>query len=204
MKVYIERSMTFDEYIHLIDKLIEENKTTGTDQSEAKVGFTRLNRQRMSRLAKTVVLDAAIREKISAADREQIWLIISEGWCGDAAQNVPVIEKVAAENPRIQTRYSLRDENVELMDKFLTNGARSIPKLVAVDAISNEVLWTWGARPKVAQAMFERLKADGIEKSDILELLQRWYNEDKGRALSSELAEMIAKHDLRSEAIAAI
>lgn len=204
MKVYIERSMTFDEYIHLIDKLIEENKTTGTDQSEAKVGFTRLNRQRMSRLAKTVVLDAAIREKISAADREQIWLIISEGWCGDAAQNVPVIEKVAAENPRIQTRYILRDENVELMDKFLTNGARSIPKLVAVDAISNEVLWTWGARPKVAQAMFERLKADGIEKSDILELLQRWYNEDKGRALSSELAEMIAKHDLRSEAIAAI
>ena len=59
-----------------------------------------------------------------------IWLILTEAWCGDAAQNIPTIEKIARENDRIKTLYLLRDENLELMDKYLTGGARAIPKLI--------------------------------------------------------------------------
>lgn len=204
MEHYLERAMSYEAYLALIDTLLSEGKTTGTNQSEAMVGYGRLNRQRMQRLEKRLHLDGETRETISAAERPQVWLVITEGWCGDAAQNIPVIEKVAAENAKITTRYILRDENLELMDRYLTNGARSIPKLLALDADSLEVLWTWGARPQAAQDLFDEQKADGAAKPDILEAMQRWYNEDKGRSVSSELAGLIAAHDQLPAAVAAV
>lgn len=204
MEKYIEKAMTFAEYEKLIDDLLAENKTTGLNQSEAMVGYGRLNRQRMTRLAKTIDLDELVLAYIQANPRRMIWLIITEGWCGDAAQNVPVIEKIAAESDKIETRYVLRDENLELMDRYLTGGARSIPKLVALDAETLEVLGSWGSRPQVAQELFSKMKADGTEKAVILEEIQRWYNADKGRALQDEFVGLIAEWSKKERSAVAI
>ena len=186
MKNYIDKAMTFDEYVGLIERLLAERKTTGTNQSEAMFGYAKLNRQRMDRLAKTVDITQGVRLGANTVDRRQVWLIITEGWCGDAAQNIPVIEKIAAESDNIETRYLLRDENPELMDRFLTDGARSIPKLIAVDAETYEVLGTWGPRPEPAQQLFLEMKERGLEKPLILENMQRWYNADKTLSLQAE------------------
>lgn len=191
MKQYLDNSMTFSEYNSLIETLLAEGKTTGTNQSDAMVGYGRLNHQRMSRLAKTLVLDDEVRAAVAANTRLQIWLVLTEGWCGDAAQNVPVIEKVAAASDLIETRYILRDENLELMDLYLTNGARSIPKLIALDAETLEIIFTWGARPAGAQALFNQRKAEGVPHSGIVEELQRWYNADHGHSVQHELAERV-------------
>src|SRR5215207_6995499 len=96
MKNYIEKSMTYAEYIKLIDDLLLDGKTTGENQSEAMFNYGKLNRQRMHRLEKTVVLNDSVTEKARRVERKMIWLIITEGWCGDAAQNIPTIEKIAA------------------------------------------------------------------------------------------------------------
>ena len=117
MKEYLERSMTFTEYLDLVDGLLKDGKTTGPVQTVAKVEFTKLNRYRMNRLEKTTVLGEGIKAAAAGLNRKLTWLIITEGWCGDAAQNVPAIEKIAAESDNIETRYILRDENLELMDK---------------------------------------------------------------------------------------
>jgi len=151
-----------------------------------------LNRQRMQRLEKTVVLEPELVFSIRSLDVRWIWLNITEGWCGDAAQNIPIIEKIAAENPGIETRYILRDENPELMDQYLTNGARSIPKLIALDANTLEVLGTWGPRPKHAQDYFYAMRGQGIEHGAIMERLQRWYNEDHSRSTQAEFGELTA------------
>lgn len=185
--------MTFSDYEKLIDDLLAENKTTGLNQSEAMVGYARLNRQRMVRLKKTIDLDETVRAYIQANPRRMIWLIITEGWCGDAAQTIPVIEKIAAESDKIKTRYILRDENPELIDLFLTRGARSTPKLIALDAETLEVLGSWGSRPQAAQDLFSKMKADGTEKAVILEEIQRWYNADKGQSLQHEFVKLIAE-----------
>ena len=116
MEKYIERSMTFPQYIKLIDDLLAAGKTTGPNQSEAMFGYGQLNRHRMSRLEKTIELSDDLKRSAASVKRKQIWLIITEGWCGDAAQNVPVIEKIAAESDKIETRYILRDENLDLME----------------------------------------------------------------------------------------
>jgi len=188
MEKYLSGSMTFAEYLGLIDKLLAEGKTTGPVQSDSMFNYAKINRQRMLRLTKTIEIEDSLSSIVSEADRPMIWLIITEGWCGDAAQNIPAIEKIAAANPRIETRYILRDENPELMDRILTAGARSIPKLIALDANDHEILGTWGPRPLTAQAYFDKLKAEGLEKTQIAEMLQRWYNDDRSRSIQAEFA----------------
>jgi len=191
MKQYLEKARTFAEYIKLIDDLLLEGKTTGPKQSEAMFNYGKLNRQRMHRLEKTVELNSEVKAAAEQAKRKQIWLIITEGWCGDAAQNIPVIDKIAAASSKIETRYVLRDENLELIDRYLTGGARSIPKLIAIDAETLDVIGTWGARPAAAQALFEELKARGVEKPLIMESLQRWYNADKNQSIQADFARLI-------------
>ena len=188
MKEYIESSISFDEYISLIDSLLADGKTTGPKQSESMFNYGRLNRARMERLEKTIEIDDSTRSRIAELDADWIWLVITEGWCGDAAQNIPLIEKIAAANPGIETRYILRDEYPELMDGFLTNGSRSIPKLIAIDRRSGDILGTWGPRPKRAQDLFYEQKSSGIEQHTIHENLQRWYLTDRGRSLQNEIA----------------
>jgi len=190
MKQYIETSLSYDDYLGLIDRLLAEDKTTGPNQSAAYVNFTRLNRQRMNRIAKTNVLQTEVADKIRGVDRRMTWLVITEAWCGDAAQNIPVIETVARASERIDTRYILRDEHLELIDAYLTNDARAIPKLIALDAETHEVLGTWGSRPSAAQGLYDEMKRQGADKSKINEALQRWYNADMGHSLQIELADL--------------
>jgi hypothetical protein len=203
MKKYVDASMSFGEYEGLFERLVDEGRTTGPKQSDLLANFTKLNWQRMKRLEKTVELEAAATVAVRANEGPQIWLIITEAWCGDAAQNIPIIEKIAAENANIETRYILRDENPELIDKFLTFGARSIPKLIALDAGTLEVLWTWGARPKELQELFFDLRDEGLEKPAIMEQLQRWYNDDKGRSVQREFVELLGSGSERKSVRAA-
>ncbi|MEZ5305677.1 MAG: thioredoxin family protein [Pyrinomonadaceae bacterium] len=193
MESYVEKAMSFEEYIGLLDSLLARNETTGTNQSEKMVGFGKLNRQRMKRLMNTYRVPVEVRETANSLSRPLIWLILTEGWCGDAAQNIPVIEKIAEANDLIETRYLLRDENIELMDRNLTNGARSIPKLICLDGESLAELGTWGPRPKPAMELFIALREEGVEKDEILERVQRWYLNDKERSATLELGELLKR-----------
>ena len=203
MKEYIEKSMTFAEYIKLIDDLLIGGKTTGVNQSEAMFNYGKLNRQRMYRLEKTVEIDESVKEKSRKINRKQFWLIITEGWCGDAAQNIPIIEKIASESPNIETRYVLRDENLTLMDEYLTNNARSIPKLIALDAESLEELGVWGPRPQTAMELFSEMRVRGLEKTLMMENLQRWYLADKNRSIQTEFENLLDKWTKEKEYAAA-
>jgi len=194
-KSYLEKSMTYQDYLKLIEELLAQGKTTGTNQSEAMFGYGKLNRQRMKRLEKTVRLNDSLKEKAQRSEQKWIWLILTEGWCGDAAQNIPIIEKIAAENPNIETRYILRDENLELMDKYLTNNARSIPKLICLDAETLREIGTWGPRPQAAMDYFYEMKAQGLEKPQMMENLQRWYLADENQTIQKEFEILL---DVRS------
>jgi hypothetical protein len=154
----------------------------------------------MHRLEKTVVLSDSVKEKARNTGRKMIWLIITEGWCGDAAQNIPTIEKIAAESPNIETRYVLRDENLELMDKYLTFNARSIPKLVALDAETLEELGTWGPRPQAAMNYFFEMKKNNLEKPQMMENIQRWYLQDKEQSLQAEFETLLEEWSGKSQA----
>jgi len=200
---YLDRSMSFSEYLALIDRLLIDGKTTGPNQSEAMYGYGRINRRRMARIAKTLELEPEIASAVALSDVDTTWLVITEGWCGDAAQNIPVIEKVAAANHHIATRYILRDEHPELMGRFLTDGLRSIPKLIGIDNATGKVLGTWGPRPEAAQEYFREMRAAGVASSLLHENLQRWYLADRGRSVQFEIAKLLSEWSRQNLAKAA-
>ncbi len=193
MNKYLDKSITYLEYLKLIDNLLAQGKTTGENQSEEMFDYGKLNRQRMKRLDKTVKLSDSLKEKSRKVKRKMIWLILTEGWCGDAAQNIPIIEKIAAENPDIETRYLLRDENLELMDKYLTNRGRAIPKLICLDAKTFREIGTWGSRPKIADNYFHEMKEQGLEKPEMMEKIQRWYLADANQSLQNEFERLLSE-----------
>ena len=185
----IERSLTYRAYERLIADLLGQGRTTGPDQSEAFIHYTLLNQQRMHRLDKTTLLLPSAEAAIKSITVGQTWLVLTEAWCGDAAQSLPVMNMLAVLNPAISLQLVLRDEHPGLMDRFLTNGvARSIPKLIGLDTPTLEELFTWGPRPAVLQQRFYKMRADGIEYHQIKEELQRWYNQDRTISIQEELA----------------
>ena len=182
---------TYSEYMHLMETVVLENRTTGPKQSEALAHYTKLNLARMQRLNKTASIHESLREVVDQTDIPQTWYILTEAWCGDAAQNIPTIVAASLSNPLITVRFLLRDENPELMDAYLTNGGRSIPKLIAVDEDFNEI-FAWGPRPAGAQELLREYKANPVKSySEFSEDIQRWYIADKTQSLKNELQELL-------------
>src|SRR5258708_13119473 len=144
-----------------------------------------------------VELVRGVKEQVVCVGRRQSWLVLTEGWGGDAAQSLAVMEALGQLNPLIRLRTLLRDENLELMDQYLTNGvSRSIPKLIAMDTDTLTVLFTWGPRPATLQELFYRMKAEGMTYDLIKEELQRWYNTDKTVTIQQEIAGLASAQTL--------
>lgn len=191
-EVHWENGLTYKEYRALIDALLKINQTTGTNHSEKQLGYTRLNVQRMNKWDKITKLNTDLVEAVEKIDAAQKWLILTEAWCGDAAQNLPAIQKIADLNDNIEVRYLLRDENLDIMDAYLTDGGRSIPKLIVLDAKLNE-LANWGPRPAPAQQIFKDYKKDESVSYDEYSVnLHTWYAKDKGNTLQSEFSLLLS------------
>ncbi|HLZ88209.1 MAG TPA: thioredoxin family protein [Puia sp.] len=186
---YLEKAISYEAYIALIDELVAGRRTTGPDQSEAFIHYTQLNQQRMHRWEKTIQLLPSAESAIRSIAAPQTWLVLTEAWCGDAAHIIPVLHALAALNPLITLCFLMRDENPELMDRYLTNGvSRSIPKLISLDTATREELFTWGPRPAPLQKIFMKLREEGTAFAAIKEELQRWYNKDKSITIQEEMA----------------
>jgi hypothetical protein len=189
----LSKAYSYSEYRALIDSSLAESKTTGENHSEEYLHYSNLNVQRMSRLDRTTKLDEALIENISNISEKQTWLILTEAWCGDAAQNIPVIQKMAELNENIEVKLILRDENLEIMDAYLTNGGRSIPKLIAFNSETQEELFTWGPRPQNAQELFMDFKTNpnGRTYADFSIEMQKWYAKDRTKSLQDEFVELL-------------
>lgn len=190
---YISKSITYNDYCSLLETLMKEGKTTGTNQSEDYLNYAKLNLARMNRLNKTIELTEELKRALKKITKKYIWLVITEGWCGDAAQNIPVFHFIEQENPNIELRLILRDENLELMDKYLTNGGRSIPKLICLDKESLKEIFVWGPRPQETQKVMLDLLARKVTLEDKSLIIQKWYNNDKTLTLQNEFIELLKK-----------
>ena len=175
---------------YLTDLLEKEGRTTGANQSELYLKIAALNQSRMDRLDRKHKLTPEFTALLSSLKRNYLLLVLTEGWCGDAAQSVPVLNWIAEASPRVNLVCALRDENLPLMDQYLTNIGRSIPKVFFLDPATHEVLADWGPRPLVAQTMSMLYKRKPEPKEDYethhLEL-HTWYARDKTQSTQAEL-----------------
>ncbi|WP_446051102.1 thioredoxin family protein [Zobellia laminariae] len=191
----LSQAISYEDYRAMVSQLVLEGKATGPEQTEALANYTMLNDRRMKRFDKTVKVSPEDAATIAKLDRKVQLIVLTESWCGDAAPALPVINKVAQLNDNIDLKVVLRDENVDLMNRFLTNGGMSIPKLIFWDEENQEVLADWGPRPKLAAKLVADHKAKhGQLLPEIKEEIQQWYNKDKGQ---STLKEVLASFPLK-------
>jgi hypothetical protein len=192
----LENSYTYQQFRNLVSHLLTENKSTGNIQSEEITAFSSLNDSRMKRLDKTIKISDKTSIAMNTISQPQTWLVIAEGWCGDAAQNLPIIHKIAETSNLVNLKVVLRDDNEDLMNLFLTNGGKSIPKLVVLDK-NNNVLNTWGPRPTIAAQMVANYKTEyGVIDANLKQNLQVWYNKNKGENIQDDFIKLVRNMQL--------
>ena len=179
----IENSVDYQTYLfQMLEKI---NRAKNNEEIIQKIDHIKLNYQRSIRIRKSYRVNPDLLQVIRQIDKPQQWIVLTEDWCGDSAQNLPYIARMAGLNDKITLRILRRDQNPDLMERYLTSGKRAIPKLIAFDENGAE-LFNWGPRPEPAIRLFEGLKDQGLEKKDILTQLHQWYARDAGKTLERE------------------
>ena len=196
METIIEKSLhtakSYQEYKAMILELLKQGKSTGPVQNEARFNFSKINNQRMKRLDKQTRLSEEAVKVTEKVNKDFTWLVLTESWCGDAAQTLPVINKFSEVSEKIDLKVVLRDENDELMNHFLTDGNKSIPKLIVIENKTKRVVSSWGPRSEKASKLIKDYKIENGKIDDkIKKDLQVWYNQDKGRQIEKEMVDLL-------------
>ena len=187
----LKNSYTYLEYRKLVSDLSERGESTGPLQTEELAQYTQLNNSRMRRWDKTLKFNEEAVAKIKSIKQKIEWVVLTESWCGDASPAIPVMYKITELNPNISLSLILRDENLEVMNQFLTNGSMSIPKLIAIDE-EEVVVSTWGPRSINATKLVEAYKAEhGKLSPEFKQDLQVFYNKDKGQSVLEDLLQLL-------------
>jgi hypothetical protein len=198
----LSQSHSYTEYRNIVSALLKEGKSTGMEQSEALTHYSELNETRMNRLEKTIKITDEFTQILKQLKNEYLWLVISEGWCGDAAQLVPIFHKMAELSPKIDLKMVFRDENEDLMNLFLMNGSRSIPKLIVLEKNTLEVLGDFGPRPQGAKQLILDYKAEhGFIDETAKTNLQLWYLHDKGLSTQKEIMDLMTMAELKKDVV---
>ena len=162
-----------------------EKSLNGGIYPDEYASYISLNLTRFNRITKTFSPSQAFIDLASDVKKKSHWIIITEPWCGDAAQSVPLILKLIEHLPHASYTLELRDQGT-LIDQYLTNGGKGIPKVIVRDEHGSD-MFVWGPRTEAAQGLFNELKTEGVELKLLHESLHGWYAKDHGQSLESEL-----------------
>ena len=185
-KQYLERAETPKEHLQNLFDQTEEST-----EPKAYFYYTEMNQSRVRRLLKRVRWESEELESVPKLRSVLHWLVITEHWCGDAANSIPYMIQLADQMEYLEISFVYRDENPELINAFLTNGSKSIPKLIALDPKTGKVLDSWGPRPKILQQKIDEWVRDPeMDLESRAYWTQKWYAENKGSAIKQELLEV--------------
>jgi hypothetical protein len=187
----LNKAIGYSEYMKKLDFDVNQVDVTSLNETEkGYYDYRKLNLSRSSRIDKTYQPSEKIKEVVSKIENKQTWMILTESWCGDSAQNLPYIAKIADLNTNIDLKILYRDENLEIMDLYLTDGkSRSIPKLVIFND-NGEELFQWGPRPAELIDLVNQWKNE-MPANEWKEKIHYWYAKDKGVSLENELTRLL-------------
>ncbi len=192
MTIALNKSYNYQSYKTLMLEMAHSCETTGI-RTDEHIAATLINAQRIKRIDKQCVLTEELKAVLNNVSNKMVWTVIVESWCGDGAQCIPVIGKMAEYCSNIELRFVFRDENLELMDSFLTNGSRSIPILICNDASTNNFIGKWGPRPQKIQLMVMEYKKENpqVSHNEFVEQLHLWYARDRTNSIQSDFLSLI-------------
>lgn len=183
--------MDFDEYLSYFEDILSNPDKHEVYKQEEYLEYAKLNFSRTKRWLSRFEPSEEMRKLINSIQEHQHWIVITEPWCGDAGHSLAQLYNIVKHNKNIDFEIQLRDSEPFLIEDYLTNGSKSIPKLIIRNDVGHDI-FIWGPRPKPATELFERLKVEGVEFDKIKERLQLWYNNDKGASIQQELLEKLS------------
>ena len=190
--------LRYDEYRDDWNRRTEDPPPKDADPSERRMRhYLQYNWERQAHVHEAYTPSEELLSAMEAIGKPQLWMVLTEPWCGDSAFLLPVIAEAAALTEKVTLRILPRDDNLDVMDQYLTDGSRSIPKLVAFSEDGDE-RFTWGPRPDGAQERFEALQEEYDEKAEIIADLLDYYDDGGWRETDEELAEAIRSAVARS------
>ena len=188
----LDKAFSYNDFNQLVEKLYSEGTTTNGNISGTYMEYTKLNLQRSQRIDKRGKLTSEAKLAAEQFEGKLTWVVITEGWCGDSAQTLPYINHIAKASDNIDLKIVLRDEYPEVMDAFLTNGSKSIPKLVMLDTNTLEVVGEWGPRPADVQEKYMAERKDPeVGPAEASKNLHLWYARNKGVEVQKEIAAIL-------------
>lgn len=189
----ISNGLSFDQFIKLfVSEIANTNKSKMTNEEKRRLDFTKLNFTRTERILKTYKISSELLSLIEHIETSQLWMVLTEAWCGDSAQTLPQIYKMIESNKNIELKILQREKYPSIMDRYLTNGTRSIPKLIAFNEMGDE-LFQWGPRPDEAKNLVMQWKSDGETPDQYNEKLHLWYGRNRGKSLEKEFIKLLSK-----------
>ena len=192
VKESLSKAFSYQDYREQVATHVEYGTSSGPDKSEALSNYTLLNNSRMKRLDKTMKIEEDVLEKFKQYHKNVTWLVLTESWCGDAAHAMLVMNKLVEQAKNLDFKILYRDENKELMNRFLTNGTMSIPKLIAFDNETQEVINDWGPSPLMIMNKTKDFKAaNATLTTEFKKEIQIWYNQNKGKCIARDLLKLI-------------
>lgn len=182
--------MNWNEYHAKFEDILEGRNVSAPYDNPAYLEYVKLNNSRSNRWLKKADLIDEAKTTIENIKSPQKWYLITEPWCGDAAHLAPFIHKMAEHGENISLEVVHRDGDNNMIDSYLTNGGKAIPKLVARDENDND-LFVWGPRPSEPQALVQAQKTSDKTIEEKKAELQMWYNKDKGNSIQNEIIALI-------------
>lgn len=192
--------MNVQTYSEMFDQILATSHTDAPYNDVHFLDYTKLNASRFSRWMKKGELLPEAKTIFESIQEPLNFIIITEHWCGDAAHVVPFIVQLAALNENITVDIELRDSEPFRIEQYLTNGGKSIPKLIVKNAEGEDV-FVWGPRPEACQIVFNELKAKNAPFEEAKIALQNWYNTDKGVQIQQEISNGLAVALKEKEAV---
>lgn len=181
---------SWEDYINRFEDILNQENPQKPYDNPDYFNYLKLNYNRQNRWLKKGELKSELIEKVQKIENNQHWIIITEPWCGDAAHSVPFIKLITDKKPKIKLSFVWRDKPPHMINDYLTNGGKSVPKLIIRDSNGND-LATWGPRPKPCQKLYQQLKSENADFETQKIELQKWYNNDKGQTLQEEMLELM-------------
>jgi len=169
----------------------KDQSAEGLDPDERKtLHYLNYNWERQAHVHDNYTPSDDLQEAANTIEAPQLWMVLTEPWCGDSAFLLPVIAEAAQLTDNVTLRILLRDDNLDVMDQYLTDGSRSIPKMAAFSD-DGEELFTWGPRPEGASQKFAALRAEYDDKMEMVKKLIAYYEDGAWREADAELAQAI-------------
>lgn len=179
-----------------------KNRYQGAQTLDEYIAGTEKNHDLWVALRRRARVPAEVVRRVEAIPGRWHLLVLSEDWCGDAVNTVPVVGALADAASNLDLRVVSRDENPDLMDTHLSpRGARAIPVIIVLDEQHRELGW-WGSRPAALQAW---VMGEGmaLPPEDRYREVRRWYARDAGATTLAEMVALLEEAAERRETAAA-